>query len=235
MPLAAAASAALAPTVDHRLGRVQIERHRLRGIAAEAAVKLVATTRRGPLDRVDMAGTEPAGQLPGGRRRRRLGDRPPRRQRVIGPQHLDVVKAGRTDQLRLSDRDHKLARREPPSALFDRRHPPSRLKLGVGQLHQPQIARQLAADRQPRVRRQRRIISADQKPSGPSVTVNDHHPLGEFHSQVVDGITTRHDKSHPGRKAPEIPGLFHDQPRRSHPAASAKTPKVRPRYSPNWV
>ena len=55
MPVPAAPGALLAPPVHHRLGRVQIERHILPGVATELAVKLVAAPRHGALDRADMA------------------------------------------------------------------------------------------------------------------------------------------------------------------------------------
>jgi hypothetical protein len=178
----------LAPPVHRRLGRVQIEGHILARVATELTVKLVPRARHATLDRADVAKAKPVGQLARGRRRRGLGHRPQARARPIGTHVLDAIEALRADQLRLSDRDRQLPRREPPTARLDRRRPLDRRKLGVDQLHQPQIARQLARDRQPRVRRQRRIIRAELDPSGASGRVNHHHPPGEFHSHILGGL-----------------------------------------------
>jgi len=188
---AAAPSTLLAPTVDDALGRVQIQRHILGRLATKLAVKLVVAARRGPLDRADVARLEPAGELPRGRRRRGVGHRPQRRAGLIGAQHLKVVKALRARQLRLSDRDHQPARRQSPPALLHRRHPIDRGKLSIDQLHQPQITRELTTDRQPRIRRQRRIVRAELDPSGASGTVNDDHPLGGPDSPSPSDLTTR--------------------------------------------
>jgi hypothetical protein len=183
MPLAAASGPLLLAAVYRRLGRVQIEGHLLGRDAAEATVELVAATRDGALDRADMRGPEPARELPRGRRRRRLRDRPELGARLIRADVLEVIEALRADQLRLGDRDRQLARREPPPALLDRHHPSGRGQLRIDQLHQPQAAAHLARDSQPGVPGQRRIISAKLDPSGAPGRVNDDHPLGEASSR----------------------------------------------------
>jgi len=59
------------------------------------------------------------------------------------------------------------------------------------QLRDPEAAGELAADRQPGVRRQRRIIGTDHEPSGASGSVNDDHPLGGVDSPSTFFLTTR--------------------------------------------
>src|SRR6266516_2126075 len=128
LAVAATARAALAPPVDHALARVQIERHILSPVAPQPALKLIAHPCGSPFDRADMAGLEPVGQLARSRRRRDRLNRPQRRARLIRAQILHIIKAIPANQLRLGDRHHQAARREPPPALLDRRHPADRGK-----------------------------------------------------------------------------------------------------------
>src|SRR5450631_2590724 len=211
MSRAAASRPLLLATVDHAVGRVQVKGHLLTRVATQPTVKLVAAARHRPLDRADMSGLEPVGQLTRGRRRRSAGHRPQRGARRIRAHYLHVIKTLPADQLTLRQRDNEGARRQPAPALLDRCDTVHRRKLGVNQLHEAQIAQQLTGDREPRMPSQRRIIRAKDDPSGPSVTVSSVHPQGELLSPIMVTVTTRHDHIHVGRQSPANAGLSRAQ------------------------
>ena len=71
-----------------------------------------------------------------------------------------MIKALAADELAVRQRHHKLTWRAATATRLDRSCAALQRKLTIDQLDEPQMPRQLAADRQPRVRRQRLIVGA---------------------------------------------------------------------------
>ena len=188
--MAASRPVLLAP-VDLGLGRVEIEVDRLAGVTPELAVKLLAHARLGTLDRTDVTAPVAARELTRRRRRRRTGDRAQRRARAVSTNVLEIVEALRPSDLALRQRDRERARAQAAAPALHRPRRAHHTELRVDQLDQPRAARQLPDDRQPRIRRQVRIISADQQPSGGAVIVTRVHPQGDAPSPSVSFFTPR--------------------------------------------
>ena len=187
----AACGALLASAVDGHLGCVQIDGRRLAAVASQRPVQTLTRARSRALDPLAVHAPEALGVLQGRRRRRRGADRAQRGAGAVSAHVLDVVKERAADQLALSHRDHQLAGREAAAADLHRPGAPLHGQLGVDQPRQPEPVRQLARDRQPGVGGERRIIRADDQPSGASGTVNANHPPGDPASPSQPGLTTR--------------------------------------------
>jgi hypothetical protein len=154
-----------------------------------------------------MDAAEALGVLQRARRRRRVGERPQPGAGAVGADVLEVIKKRPADQLAFRQRDDQLARRQAAAADLDRPRTALENKLRVDQLRQPDPPRQLAADRQPRLRRQAGIVGAHHDPSGSPVTVNSRHPLGDLHPPPMAALINRHDPAPAGRKAPQLRGF----------------------------
>ena len=107
----AAPGALLAAPVDLAVGRVEIERDVLAGVASQLVVQALCHPRLGALDRANVAAPKQPSQLARGRRRRRLGHRAQRRAGAVGAQLADDRKPRVRRQVRIVGAD-----REPSGA-----------------------------------------------------------------------------------------------------------------------
>jgi hypothetical protein len=133
LPGAVARRALLAAAIDLKHRRVEIDRDRLAGVAAERAIQPLAGARQAALDGLAQTAPKALGQLQRGRRRRHPSDRTQRRAGAVGAQLLDVVEALAADQLRFGQRHNQLAARGAAAAPLDRLRPP----LGLNRSYLP--------------------------------------------------------------------------------------------------
>jgi hypothetical protein len=154
-----------------------------------------------------VASAKPLGELQGAGGGGDLADRAQRRPRLVGAKVLEVGEALRPGQLGLGDSRQELARAGAAIALLDRGGAAVGGDLAVEQADQPRPPRQLARDRQARVRCEALLVGANLDPSGRFPTVSRVHLLGDLHSFSWLGFGTCHDSDSLGRKGPGFRGF----------------------------
>src|SRR5664280_2391147 len=186
-PGVAPADALLALAVDLDVGRVQVDR---RAHRQQVPAALARQRRDLAVDQLGLGGAqpgeliraEPAAQPHRGRRRRRFGHRPQLRAGEIGAHRVQVGEEVPAGEHALGQPDQQLTRAGPPAARLDRTDVPLD---GADDVEHPAG---LGYQRQPTVRRQRRVVGAelDSRPAG---RYGDHQ-TGAFPVRDSDGVAT---------------------------------------------